>query len=226
MTTLNFLNLNRVCPICNEPLQIYMQWLDSILFKCEQIDNNTYKFLPFKGKLNGIEAKQIEDGEVYLNDNKIHMSAQLFREGLKYSTYFFYMCNQKAFKDNYNSYDISAFKACYYRSSVFFDLEKNDNKEWIIKESSKDMNDSIKLESFSFSNKINDINKVYILKLDYESKETILWHYSFSEKDSEKPYFKPNLFEKKLPLLNVRPSVGINDRENLLDRFESWIIMS
>ena len=38
--------------------------------------------------------------------------------------------------------------------------------------------------------------------------------------------FKPSIFEKELPELTVRPKLGIEDRDKLINKLDSWVLMS
>jgi hypothetical protein len=93
------------------------------------------------------------------------------------------------------------------------------------------MNEDSKLidnkdEAFSFKTSNKNIDKIYMLNLDYEEKRTTLFYYTATSEERVKKTFKAKIFKKDLPLLKTRPKLDWEDRESLLSRFDSWILMS
>lgn len=236
----NFLHFNNRCPICDEPLHLYMQWARSMCFKGELLEPNIYKFSPVDSLKDlslslvaGEEDSYGEDAHILLADKGddievIFSSSKLFSEAKKHQAYFYFLCNPLGIKKTWKDYEINLYKGCYYRDTPLMELRKNpQNKEWCLEFIDHD-NESIvhKNECFSFKSTNKDIEKIYMLDLDWNKKETTLWHYSVSLEQKKTPSFRPNIFEKKMPLLSTRPKVGIEDRAKLLSRFDNWIIMS
>lgn len=236
MNLSRFLHYNHHCPICNEPLTLYMQWVSSICFKGTQVESNLYQFKPFKGTNKDMQTDDLWMEHVLLldkgDDIETQMSSnKLMGESKKFQIYFFYLCNPGGFKDkSWGDYEINLYRGCYYRSTPFLEYQRNDDQEgkkWTLEVTNPEQQELInKDESFSVKHRTEALERVYMLNLDYERKETTLWHYSATEEDRKKDNFKPKLFEKQMPLLKNPPKVGLEDREKLLDRFDSWIIMS
>lgn len=234
MTLLQFVDFNQNCPLCNEPLTLYMQWVNSICFRASLIEKNHYRFDLF-----ACFNKDIEDSELldnYMNlmfyDNPQQSgsfnfsSAKLFNLSKKHHIYFFYMCNSQGFKITQanRDYQILLYKACYYRSSIFMELKELE-KHWRMLPLTKEFENVVnKNETFTFKSRSSDLEKVYILNLDNEEKETTLWYYTITEEQRKNNGPHSNVFEKKLPLLSKRPN--FKNKQAMIDRLDSWIIMS
>jgi len=235
MSLCKFLDFNKKCPICDEPLHLYMQWVNSMCFQAHSEYPGVYGFDFFKAGQKENEEK-FKDEFVILNarDDKYSLefsSNALFNEAKKYQVYFFYLCNPSGFKDkSWGDYEINLYKGCYYRSSAFMELKKKEkrNEKWTFETTDLEKESLINNdESFSFKQlNSNDIERVYMLNLNYDLKETKLWHYAVSPEERVQEGFSPKLFSKTLPILNQRPDFSIDHRESLLSRFDSWIIMS
>lgn len=230
-----FLHFNQKCPICNEPLSLYMQWINYGCFKAKLIDNDLYQFDSFMGA----EQKNtiaIEDNHMLLLNGKDGVETSfghqtLFNESKKFQIYFFYLCNPEGFnKKTFGDWDINLYKGCYYRSTPFMEFKRNSDSEsnkWDLGITNISHKEIInKDESFSFKNINKDVEKVYMLNLDYEANQTTLWHYTVSEEEKRLISFEPKVFSKEMPLLKKRPKLSMEDRQNLIDRFDAWIIMS
>lgn len=233
MNLSKFLNSDHLCPICKEPLNLYMQWngqwRDSKCFSAQMLEPNLFKLTPFKGPDDqaGVPFNKMdyfltlsnrETATVESSSDKLNIT----KDGLKF--YFFYLCNPLGFKDKgVGDYHINLYKGCYYKSTPFMKLSK-DNKTI---EMFDPLNKSfIKDESFSFKKITDTLERVYALNLNSETKETTLWHYSCTPEQKADEHFTPNLFEKKMPFLNVRPKFGPENREKLISRLDNWILMS
>lgn len=238
MSLSNFLQFNRFCPICQEPLGLYMQWVNSICFRASLSGDDEYQFDPFMGTNKDIATDDCFDHYMSLKDygdsfNIEFSSNKLFGESKKYQVYFYYLCNPIGFKKkgSYGSdYEINLFKGCYYRSSPMMEFRLSEDpklKKWdlvYMNEESKLLDN--KDEAFSFKTSYKDLDKIYMLNLDYEEKRTTLFYYTATPEERVKKLFKAKIFEKDLPLLKTRPKLDWEDRESLLNRFDSWIIMS
>lgn len=234
MNLCDFLHFNDRCPICDEPLTLYMQWINSICWKGVPIENNLYRFNSFIGIKDN--NKKLENEYVLLWDNgptfKIEMSSsETRREAETHSIYFFYLCNSAGFKvKTWGDYEISLYRGCYYRSTPLMEFYKSDerkSKDRFLKLINPDNQELInKDESYSFKDIHDGYEKVYMINLDYEDKKTTLWHYSTTTKEREAHDFSPKLFNKDIPLLTTRIKAGLEDREKLLSKLNGWILMS
>jgi len=235
MSLSEFLTFSQQCPICGESLNLYMQWINFTCFKATLLEPNLYQFDPFLR--NNMVLQQVEDDDYMLlknNGDTIETqmsSSKILQEAKKYHIYFFYLCNPLGFqKKKYGDYQINLYKGCYYRDSAIMEFQRNedqDNKSWKLTYLDKDHKHlSNKCESFSFKRTLNNIERVYMLDLNYDQKVTTIWHYSVTEEEKKIESFEPKIFEKKMPLLKNRPRLGLEDRDKLIDRFDSWIIMS
>lgn len=236
----DFLNFNSRCPICNNPLTLYMQWVSSICFKAELIENNSWAFNPHIGLKKEGDPNAIErDDYMLLTSNLGQVRTQfsankVFSEAKKHHMYFYYLCNPEGIKKtNWGDYKINIYKGCYYRASTLFEFRRDDDQEsknWSLQVVNGDFKDIVnKHETYSFKKKNNDLEKIYILDLDWEKNKTSLWFYTVTDAQAADKNFKAediNDFHKELPLLKKRPKVGPGDQEKLIDRLESWIIMS
>ncbi len=231
-----FLDFNKQCPLCNEPLRLYMRWSDSIFFTGKSIGIDTYQFDPYvSGDKNKTKPEQDQfrsesmllssEGRQVLTE---FTSNGLFNEAKKHHLYFFYLCNPKGIKEkDWGDFAISLFKACYYRSTPFYEFKVNDDGRWDLGVVNPDHIElANKDESFAFNLLHNELEKVYMMKLDYELKDTTLWYYTVTEEQKKIENFRPNLFEKTLPMLGVRPNFSLSDRQRLIERFDNWILMS
>jgi hypothetical protein len=226
-----FLHFNSHCPICGETLSLYMQWVDSVCFKGVKFGDDTYKFYPFVGAKKDGDIK--EDDHMLLQDKGTDAdctfsSAKMLQESKRFDIYFFFLCNPSGFKvKSWGDYEISLYQGCYYRDTEFFEFEKNkQSKKWILTPKDKNADLLMKHEAYSFKDIKNENERVYMVNLDYEKKQTTLWHYATTTEEREKEDFKPNLFSKEMPLLKTRIKAGIDDRERLIDRLNSWILVS
>lgn len=229
-----FLNFNQKCPLCDEPLRLYMRWMRSLLFTGQSIGNNVYQFDTYPaGEKPKQELDHLRSESMLLsNDNEQILteftSNSLLNEAKKNHLYFFYLCNPKGIKEkSYDDFAISLFKACYYRSTPPYEFKIDNNGKWNLGVVNPDHKELVnKDESFAFNVLNKELEKVYMMKMDYEVKDTTLWHYVVTNEEKKIEGFRPNVFEKTLPLLGVRPNFSLPDRQRLIDRFDGWIIMS
>lgn len=228
----NFLSDN-ICPICSKSLTLYMQWssLDTFLAHKKgedyyfdrsvpilNISENNYYPSPRIDKNNKIFMTLDRDLNIKFNS----LSAENFARKQD-DFFFFYLCNPEGLKLN-NDFSINIYEGCYFRSGPFCNFNLNNDKLSIkkINENSSD----IGKESFSFKVRELDLEKVFILNMNYENSTTTLYYYSVKDEDLEKENFTPNMFEKTMDLLKVRPNFNLEDRDKLIERLNSWIILS
>ena len=207
-----------------------MQWVDSVCFKAVKMRNDVYKFFPFFGNKDNEDIR--DDDYMLLQDkhNNIDVSFssnKMVKESKRFMIYFFYLCNPSGIHvKEWGDYEISLYKGCYYRDTPFYEFEKGDDKRWYLQPKDKSLTNIIGHESYSFKQVKNEYEKVYMVSLDYEKAITTLWYWGATLEERSHPDFKPNLFEKDMPLLKTRLKAGIQDREKTIDRLNSWILMS
>lgn len=231
MNLCNFLHFNQSCPVCGEPLTLYAQVLDGPLWKSVKVGSGTYHFRQLKCK-----NKDFGDDDFFwVTDNQdgfdIDFStAKIYQNSKTWTLFFFFMCNETGIEDApRESYGINPCTACYYRSSPFLEFKQNEDKNWrLIRASGTDsVEGDNRDEIFSFCNRQdNGGEKMYVLNLDYESKQTSLRYYSATEAERADRDFDPKILKIDLPILNVRPNFDLLQRDKLIDRFDSWILMS
>lgn len=230
MNLRDFLHFNQACPVCGEPLTLYAQVTDGPLFKSMRPAHDLYHFEQFKCKDEEIKGddffwitEQAEDCDIDFS------TAKIYNKSKTWTMFFFFMCNGDALEDTpYEGYGINPYVACYYRTSPFLEFKQNEDKNWrlALADEFDPIEGDIRDEIFIFKADSNGNEKVYILNTDYESKITTLRYYSVSPQERKDKNFDPKIFKKELPLLNVRPNFELDRREHLIDRFNSWILMS
>lgn len=221
-----FIDHDTSCPICGNQLTLFVQCLDSMCFKGTKFPSGDFSFDQFRcidGKFDTTAAFSLIKGEKDY-EFEIH-SSELNIQSRKWSMYFYYICNDNAFKDRGQEYDISVYEACHYRSTPTWEFKKTANNTWALGNADPQDEELIQRnETFTYNITSNDLEKVYILELDYKSKETKFWHYAVTEEQSKEENYQPTLFEKTMPLLTVRPK--FEDKEKMINRFDSWVLIS
>jgi hypothetical protein len=226
-----FLSFNQFCPICKEPLSLYMQWIHGNCYKANSIDKKgSFEFKLYKDLLKP-SVKEIENQQFKLRFGEQPwlqiVPHELRNFAAKKQAYFFWLCNNRGFKDlEFNDYEISMVRACYYRDSPVINMKNHGFKIFFesVDEAHNDL--SNKIEGFSFKVFKPTLVKTYILRMDHEAQKTILWYYTVPQEKRQDKEFKPNLFVKELPFLKKRPKFELMDRNKLLERFDNWILMS
>jgi len=243
----DFLNFNQHCPICKEPLTLYMQWTGSQidyvkkLFVSSRLDNKVIMFeehAVFKNKSNsgfgtdyGDKKKKLpeivmllkEEGNNYIASFNTLSTAKMAKE--QDSVYFYYLCNPRAINDLGYDHQIDIYYGCYYRSTPLIQLSEDKSKpQQLLVKYIQDNEIINKDEYYVVKNKIGDLEKVYLIVLDNEEKKTIFHHYAVTDAEAAQENFEPKLLEREMPLLNTR--INFEDREKLINRLESWIIFS
>lgn len=231
MNIRDFINFTEKCPICNNDLKLYMSWMSGLLFKAEIIpksifDEATHKFNPI-----------ICDDKTLMNDYCLvgnegqigFATSNLIKRILNNQVFLFQICNEEGIKENdsHDDYHIKMPTACYYRSTPFMTLHvSSEHKSYLVEVWENHKPIIVKNETFTFSKASKEVNHYYALNMDYTVKESTIWYYSISDEQRNIPNFKPNKFEKILPLLNTRPKFDSENREKLISRFDSWILVS
>jgi hypothetical protein len=230
MQLTDFLHFNVRCPVCDNGLTLYMQWNSSVLFQAKKSKRNIYRFEQFKCK-NNDEISESDFIELYdygnTNDIKFS-SSKMASEARRSQMYFFYLCNENAFQDTSSGdYEINATLGCYYRSTPMLEFHKKSRNKWdletVDKSQSKLINND---EALAFIKSSNGSERVYMLQFNNSNSKTIFTHYSVTQEQMKDKDYEPNVFEKEIADLTVRPNFSLDNREKLLGRFDSWIIMS
>lgn len=222
-----FLNFNNTCPICAEPLTLYMQCQDKMLWKAS-VDGNQYHFEPYKL----INEPFKDTDKMILTDNlgtvdiKFETELSNSNEIKTWELNFFYLCNRSGLNINGKyGFDFNAYYACYYRGTPYMEFKAMPNKTWELKVINPDHEKvSTSDESFCFKQISPELEKVYIVNFDYEASKTRLWHYSANMTQRDDQYYEPNVFEKEMPLVSIRPK--FEDQQKFIERLDGWILMS
>lgn len=235
MKAFDFIKDSCNCPVCDKPLTLFIQMIDETLFRASAIRvDNKITFIPFRNLKNKrdddvIEVTLTKDNSIDLTVSSRHLTDLLD----KTQFFFYYLCNETSFsiKDNTDC-SISMYHSCYYKSSPYFSITKevteNDEVIRTIDTVNADSKDTVNAtEQFSFKNNTNpELEKVYLVSLDFEEKKTSFWHYAFTKEQEADDNFEPKLLEKFLPTMPSKLKLDLENRENLFSKFESWILMS
>lgn len=233
MNICQFLHFNDRCPVCDSPLGLYMCAAQSSLWKAQQVSPGAYKFTHAMVKKKVQYAP--EDFMMLYDLGAVHSTrfntSKLGNDSKDWDIFFFKLCNDNALTDQEFDYDINWYEACYYRSSLWYKFKHhpNDAKKWQLEISKEEYKDLLNRdESFAFKKMLpGNQEKVYLLSLDSENKKTKFYSYSTTEEQRKDANFEPKYFEKDdLPLMKVRPDLDISRRDQLLERFDSWILFS
>jgi len=224
-----FLQFNQKCPICQNPLTLYMQWINSICFKAKQKKDNEFQFKPFKCKNDRVDDDDYLS--LYNHSSNIETrfgTSKISMEAKRYQMYFFLLCNEGGFKDAFEDYEINIHRGCYYRSTPILEFKKQARlKHWKLEVIDKDHTKLVNAdEVFSFKKTSAELEKIYMLQLNYTSDKTIFMHYAITPNQRKDDKFEPNILAKELPLLNVRLNLELDNRDKLISRLDSWVIMS
>jgi hypothetical protein len=237
MKLVEFLQFNSHCPICGRELNLYMQWIDAPCFhafdkKINESGKIDYYFQQFKCKNQDIGTDDCQDDLMILtsHENNIETeftSYKLLNEAKKYQIYFFFLCNPAGFQDRFhNDYEINLSKGCYYRSTPMMELQQLEDKSWklstILPESQNIIN---KDEAFALIIQTNVCQKIYMLNIDEENQKSSLWYYIIPNLEKENKKFKPKLFNENFPHIR-RPDLAPSNRERLISKLDSWILLS
>lgn len=244
MSLSQFLHYNHYCPICHEPLHLYMQWIpgnDPMLppFRAEFVEPSVYRFKPVSEYNPSKDLLGLSHASADLfvslsdfillteqhDDVFLHFNNKSFEGFSKtFQVYFYFLCNPAGMKKKWQTdYEIDLYKGCYYRSSPFMEMRQDGTwKLRKINESHKNMANLH--EAFSLKETVGDKEKVYMVNIDHENDRTRLWHYTVSAEQKESDYFEANLFEKEMPMM--KKGFKFEDRKKMLDRLGSWVMMS
>lgn len=233
MSLCQFLHFNNECPVCAKPLSLYMYVSKSSLWKATEVSPGMYKFQhTMLKKKEGYAA----DDYMMLYDlgaavNTRLNSSKLDKDSKTWQLFFFKLCNTEALVDNEFDYDMSWYDACYHRSSPWYEFKNHpdDLKKWRLEAAAPEQAGLINRdESFAFKKmSIDGKEKVYLLSLDAENKKTKFHYYATTADERKQNDFEPKYFDKEdMPLMRVRPDLSLDNRDKLLQRFDTWITFS
>jgi hypothetical protein len=204
------------------------------LWKAEQPKKGEYQFHQFLMKQEGLcpddyMTMSIDDGPLMAPRSEC---PKLIQDSKAWQFFFFKACGTEAFEDNKTDYDINVYDICYYRSSPFYEFVRSsvDGEFWGLRAFSE-IREGLtnRDETFVFKTmNEEELEKVYILNLDHESENTKLWYYTTTPEQREKQEaFEPKFFEKTdLPLLRSPPNLSSENRDKLVAKLDTWILMS
>jgi hypothetical protein len=69
------------------------------------------------------------------------------------------------------------------------------------------------------------VEKVYIASLEAKKQVTEFWYYTVSADQKKEKLYKPNVLHKTLPMLPTGFQ-NIEDKEKLISRINTWVLMS
>jgi hypothetical protein len=229
MSLSSFLDFNnQKCPVCDNQLSLYLSVWDGPLWKAtcnKNYDRYEFDYIEFEGPRN--PAWSTED-QIFLEGEKVYFS-QYFPHKDKLKTwqlYFFFLCNTQALTNdgqpNINVYDV-----CYHSTSPV--LQFGDSEKYQLKHINPDHHDLTHAdENFSFIDTSHSgIEKVYVLNLDYAIPCTNFWYYTCTAEQKADQNFRPDIFEKwQLPFPPNRFDFSPSNRDKIISKFDSWILLS
>ena len=224
MNIKQFLDYNTNCPICNNELILCMQW-SNVGFERDRLFLSYYQDRMFHFTEHPKNIKPIS-----MQKNKKEVNIEMFLDcdaRISFNSldaekcsqeqddiYFFYICNPDGITFEGSEYNINLYHSCYYRSTPFTNFNK---KEITFKQPLTNRD-----ENFSLKKK----GKAYLVSSNYEDKKTTLWYYTFTEEEEKNEHFEPRIFEQDLPLLPNGFDFSLENRDHLLDKLYSFIILS
>lgn len=142
--------------------------------------------------------------------------------------YLFFICNPEAIDTADDSSNIDVYTACYHCTSPAFQFNKLDNRYQLEGINPNCHNLTCADENFCIKTiGGDDLEKIYILNLDYVIPCTNFWYYACTAEQQADKNFKANIFEKgQLPFPPTRFDFSVENRKNLISKFDSWILMS
>lgn len=220
-----FLQFNQTCPICSEPLNLYLQIQNSTCFKADNFEGK----IAFNPSMN--ISNKLKNSQILIENNKLSFNDSILTQTFQAnSMYFFVLCSENGIKKSKNygvnpdiaeDYEINIYKSCYWRSSPILELQGS------LTSVNPDQRNLINGdEVFSFKEDKENKKNVYTLQINYSDNETRFYYYAITPEEENIETFEPKIFEKTMPLISVRPDFTPEHREKLMDRFGAWLIMS
>src|SRR5574339_948692 len=210
-----FIHFNQKCPVCENDLTLYLQMTESTCFRSRKVKKNIYHFKPYKCKNGSLSDRDyINLFDYGTNFETKFSSSQMAAEAKRRQMYFFYLCRDAGFEDKYGDYEINIANGCYFRSTPYLEYQKESKgKSWALRTVNSDLNKIINQdEALSFSRTVNNVERVYLLQFDNANNKTVFMHYAANEEQRKDKNYEPNIFEKEMPLLSVRPNFSLANR--------------
>ena len=231
MNLTQFLHFNKQCPVCNEPLTLYAQIVNGPLWKARRTAPDILHFEQLHCKTESLEEDDFFWLEEDLDGISVNFSSARCNQAAKtWNLFFFFLCNEDSIEDiTKTNYGINPYVSCYYRTTPFLEFSKQEDAEegLLAPVCGSEEIGNIRDEIFTLKNMMqNNDEKVYVLSFDYEVKNTTLRYYQITPEDRKNKYYDPNIFKKDLPLMNVRPNFELANRNQLISRLDSWILLS
>jgi hypothetical protein len=217
MNIQNFFNYNSHCPLCGNELTFFLQWFDDtnpwLTEKLFIRQDNVFREHPHHKQTN-LFAQKMEDNKEFffhVEHDKIKFNCQSAKKYLSSGTSYFYAtCNPEAVTLDGDQFKVDLFNACYYRGSPYFTVSKID------------LSMVNYTESFSLSNREDDLLKVYIVSQNYEDNTSSLFYYTADMYQEQDDLYMPEIFEKILPLSEL----DVSNKLKLIERLNTWINFS
>ena len=219
------------CPVCGNKLILYAQAIGGVCFKSSSVKDGKVEFVQHIPEHSGNEEAHRFILEAKVKDEAlVYMPERLRDKYDSFPFYLFQLCNQDSLKVKTSSmsidkYEINAFKVCCYRSTKRMHLSSTIKDKNLIEFVLPNLEStSLRSERFGFSRWVNDLQKVYILSLDYDTNSSRLWYYSCTEQDLRNKEFEPKIFFKDIGALKKR--MDFRNVDSLMDVFDSRILLS
>ena len=228
MKLYDYYHFNDTCPVCGKALTLYLHASKSALWKGTPVDREGN--FHFERTILKENEYSVEDTfEMNISPEKIEFtfnSDKLVQEAKTWQFFLFNICNVESFKDNKWDYDINLYDACYYRCSPWHQFSPDTGTVEMVNPDQATLINRDETMLFKIKG-TETVEKVYALNLDHENKHTKLWFYTTTEEQRKTEDFEPNIFEKTdLPLLPTRPDLDMQNRDKLISRLDSWILLS
>lgn len=211
MNLCTFLNMDNKCPVCGDPLHLFMQITDDELWEANTFNDSICKFTPIKTKF---------DDFIILKNNKntidIQFSSNYIFNFLKSKEMFFFsLCHKFGIE-------------CYLRTSSTVKFNHHTENVWSIDSVSDKYSDNfVRNEMFTFKElSDNGSEKIFILNFDFKFNKTRFKYYSFTSEEKKSNCFTPQILELDFPLLYDKFNFKMDQRKLLISKLKSWIILS
>lgn len=221
---------NNVCPMCGKALTLCVRARNNSLWKAARRTHPTgYLFQQHLIKNKNLSEKDSFILDVEGDNYNIHCNSNsLKNETRTWQFFLFYICNDGAIVKEFDKYYINTHDSCYIRNSTMLQFTpegEGEDIKWNLGPVISDSTNPDKSEIFSLKTKTESkVEKIYSLTLNYEAKTTKLYHYTVTEEQAKDAQYEPNVFQKEMPLMTVRPN--FSDKPKLIERLDSWILMS
>lgn len=236
MNLAEFLDFNQDCPVCGEPLTLYAQISDGPLWKARKPTPSVYHFDQFKGANPDFTRDDffwVTKGNTMTSNTGFDIdfsSSRIYQNSKTWEFFFFFMCSDSGIEDApRENYAINPCTACYYRSSPFLEFQEKEEGHWRLSHArgTDPIPGGTRDEILAFRvDTLSGGEKMYLLNIDHEANNMTMQYYNVSEKEKYDTEFEPNFLQLKLPIPKVRPNFDLTQRERLISRFDSWILMS